>query len=150
MDSVAEALDRVFGAVRNGEPCVVLPARRHGAVAEGLPVALVVVAEQAGGEVVAAAVPLAALGVDLDFHRAAPANSVISVRARAVITRVSNAAHSSSPTVCRSGVTSALPMASRRQKWASASGDSAGSRSPPPGPRRVRPASHAARSPTQA
>jgi hypothetical protein len=62
MSHLLEKLDRAFGTVGRREARVVLLARRHGAIAEDLPVALVVVAEDAGGEVIAAAVPLAALG----------------------------------------------------------------------------------------
>ena len=45
-----------------------LVARRHDAVAEYRPVALVILAEQAGGEVIAAAMPLAAGGIDVHLH----------------------------------------------------------------------------------
>jgi hypothetical protein len=68
MSALLEELDRVFGTVQNRQACVLLLIRRHGAVAEDLPVALVVISEQARGEVVAAAVPLAELGIDLYFH----------------------------------------------------------------------------------
>lgn len=47
--------------------------------------------------------------------------------ARPAITRVSSGAHSSSVTACRSGVMSALPIASRRQKWARAPSDGSSS-----------------------
>src|ERR1700691_5822367 len=69
------------------------------------------------------------------------------VLARPVTTRASRAAHSSGPTACRSGVTRALPMASSRQKCASAFGDSAGSSSPADWAARMRSASMSARSP---
>src|SRR5690348_12821757 len=67
-------LDRALGTVGYRQASVACLARRH------RPVAVVVLAEQVGGEVVAAAVPLAALRVDVHSHRSAP--------------------------VCRSGVTS--------------------------------------------
>src|SRR5690349_404157 len=73
-------LDRALGTVGYRQASVACLARRHRPVAEDRPVALVVLAEQVGGEVVAAAVPLAALRVDVHSHRSAP--------------------------VCRSGVTS--------------------------------------------
>src|ERR1700680_3256171 len=126
MSRPLEEADRPLWTVGRREACFRHLARRHDAVAENRPVALVVVAEQAGGDVVAAAVPLATPGVNVHLHCALPVCAVRPAGARAVTTRVSNAAHSSSPTACRSGVTSALPIASRRQKWASASGDSAG------------------------
>src|SRR5215471_7485289 len=68
MSALLEQIDRALGAVGCRQARVALFARRHDAVAEHLPVTLVVRAEQAGGAVVAAAVPLAALGADLDFH----------------------------------------------------------------------------------
>jgi hypothetical protein len=68
MSSLLKELDRVFGTVESRQACVVLRVRRHGAVAEDLPIALVVISEQAGGQVVAAAVPLAEPGIDLHFH----------------------------------------------------------------------------------
>jgi hypothetical protein len=68
MSCLLEELDCVFGTVELGQARVAGLARRDGPVAEDLPVAFVVVAEQARGEVVAAAVSLAALGVDLHFH----------------------------------------------------------------------------------
>jgi hypothetical protein len=54
-------------------------ARRHYALAEDLPEALVVVAEQVGGEVIAATMPLATLGVDLQLHWAVPVCAVMPV-----------------------------------------------------------------------
>ena len=54
------------------EAGVVLLAGRDGAVAQDLPVALVVRAEQVVREVVAAAMPLAAAGIDVHLHRVAP------------------------------------------------------------------------------
>src|SRR5215469_4042048 len=80
MSVLLDQLDRALGTVGHRQARVVHLARRHRPVAADRPVALVVLAEQAGGEVVAAAVPLTALGVDLHSHRSAP--------------------------VCRSGVTS--------------------------------------------
>jgi hypothetical protein len=65
---LSEHLDRAFGTVGRGPARVTLVARRHDAVAEYRPVALVVLAEQAGGEVIAAAVPLAAGGIDVHLH----------------------------------------------------------------------------------
>src|SRR5215813_10590782 len=65
-------LDRALGTVGLGQTCLALLARRHGAVAEQPAVALVILAEQLRDEVVAAAVPLAALGADLHFHRIVP------------------------------------------------------------------------------
>src|SRR5271169_4071188 len=138
MSPLLEKLDCAFGTVQDRQACVVLLVRRHGAVVEDLPVAFVVVPEQAGGEVVAAAVPLAEIGIDLHFHCAAPVCVVRAAGARAVTSRESNAAHSSSPTACRSGVMSALPIASRRQKWASAFGDKPASISSPAWATRIR------------
>ena len=66
------SLDRPLRAVGHREPRLALGVRRHGPVAEHLPESLVVVAEHIGGQVVAAAVALAALGADLHFHRVAP------------------------------------------------------------------------------
>jgi hypothetical protein len=68
MSPLLEELDRVFWTVESRQASVVLLVRRHRAVAENLPVALVVVSEQAGGEVVAATVSLAELGINLHFH----------------------------------------------------------------------------------
>jgi hypothetical protein len=42
--------------------------RRHGAVADDVPVALVVLAEEVGGQGVTAAMSMAPLGIDLHFH----------------------------------------------------------------------------------
>src|SRR5580692_12877436 len=72
MSPLLEQLDGVLGAVENGQAGVALRLGRHGAVGQNLPVALFVVSEQAGGEVVAAAVPLAEPGIDLHLHCAAP------------------------------------------------------------------------------
>jgi hypothetical protein len=68
MSALLEKLDRVFGTVCDRQASVLLLVRRHGAVAQDPPVALVVFPEQARGEIVAAAVPLAELGIYLDFH----------------------------------------------------------------------------------
>src|ERR1700728_5491858 len=95
--------DRAFRAVGRGQPCFLFLAGRNGPVAEDLPVALVVLTEQVRGQVVAAAMPLAAVGLDLQFHALLP--SCGPVLARPVTTRASRAAHSSVPTACRSGVT---------------------------------------------
>src|SRR5581483_2922664 len=96
-------LDRLFRAVGHGQAGVTLEIRRHATVAEHHPVTLVVVAEQGGGQVVAAAVPLATLRVDPYLHGAAPVCTVAPTGARALATRASSVAHSSSPTVCMSG-----------------------------------------------
>src|SRR5262245_40351110 len=69
-------LDRALGTVGLRQTCLALFARRHGAVAEQPAVALVILAEQVRDEVVAAAVPLAALGADLHFHRVVPVCAV--------------------------------------------------------------------------
>ena len=106
-------LDRVLGAVDHGQPRVTFGVRRHGPVAEDLPVSLFVVAEQIRGEVVAATVTLTAFGIYLYLHCAIPLSVVL---LSAPATRTSRAAHSSSPVACRSGVISALPIASSRQK----------------------------------
>jgi hypothetical protein len=68
MSPLLDELDRVFWTVQDRQACVLLLIRRHGTVAEDLPVALVVISEQAWGEVVAASVSLAELGIDLYFH----------------------------------------------------------------------------------
>ena len=59
MSEPLDELDRLLGTVQHGKAGVVLLARRHGAVAQDLPVALVVLTEQARSKVVAATVPLA-------------------------------------------------------------------------------------------
>src|SRR5437016_5083029 len=76
MSRLLEDLDRALGTVGLGQTCLALFARRHGAVAEQPAVALVVLAEQVRDEVVAAAVPLAALGADLHLHRVGPVCAV--------------------------------------------------------------------------
>src|SRR4249919_3122766 len=76
MSGLPEEVDRALGAVGSRQACLVLFARWHDAVAEDRPIALVVVAEQVGGAVVAAAVPLAALGADLHFHCVVPVCAV--------------------------------------------------------------------------
>jgi hypothetical protein len=60
--------DRPLGAIGHREVCFVVLAWRDEAIAEDPPVPFVVVAEQARGDVIAAAVPLAAPGVDLYLH----------------------------------------------------------------------------------
>src|SRR6516225_6653696 len=65
-------LDRAFWAVGRGPAGRVLEARRYHAVPQDLPVAFFVVAEELGGEVVAAAVPLAALRIYPHLHCGAP------------------------------------------------------------------------------
>src|SRR5499427_9432247 len=72
MSALLGYLDRVLGTVGLRQTCLALFARRHGAVAEQPAVTLVILAEQVRDEVVAAAVPLAALGADLHFHRVVP------------------------------------------------------------------------------
>src|SRR5215468_3062467 len=128
MSGLLDDLDRALRAIGHGATCGLLLVGRDDAVAEDHSVALVVFAEQVGGEVVAATMPLANLGVDPEFHRAAPV--FVSALASPATIRVSSAAQSSSLTACRSAVISALPIDSSRQRWASASGDSAGSISP--------------------
>jgi hypothetical protein len=73
MSPLLEQFDRAFGTVESGQAGVALLVRRHGSVGQDLPVTLVIISEKAGGKVVAAAVPLAELGIDLHFHCAAPA-----------------------------------------------------------------------------
>src|SRR5579862_3456782 len=149
MSRLLGQFDGVLGAVELRQARVVLQAGRHRTVAQDRPVALVVVAEQAGRQVVAAAVPLAPLVVDLylHFHCVVPVCVEVTVGPNAVTRRLSRSAHSASPTACRSGVIRALPIASRRQKCASASGDRAGSSSPPAWATRMRSAIQSARSP---
>ena len=69
--------DRPLRAVGHREVGFVVLAWRDEAIAEDRPVSFVVVAEQARGDVVAAAVALAAPGVDLYFHWAAPLNETL-------------------------------------------------------------------------
>src|SRR5689334_24703168 len=76
MSRLLEDLDRALGTVGLGQTCLALFARRHGAVAEQPAVALVVLAEQVRDEVIAAAMPLAALGADLHLHRVSPVCAV--------------------------------------------------------------------------
>jgi hypothetical protein len=59
MSVLLDELDSAFGTVRDGKTTVLFFARRHDAVAQHLPVSFVVVAEQAGCQVVAAAMALA-------------------------------------------------------------------------------------------
>src|SRR5262249_61018662 len=118
MSALLEQVDRSLGAVGCRQARVALFARRHDAVAEHLPVTLVVRTEQVGGAVVAAAVPLAALGADLNLHCGvlvcAVRPNVTPGGASAAAKQVSKAAHSSSPTACMAGGTSALPILSSR------------------------------------
>src|SRR5215813_9076688 len=146
MSALLEQVDRALGAVGHRPACLLHLVRRHHPGAKYRSVALVVLAEQLGNEVVAAAMTLAASRVDLQFHRDTSASG--SVLARAITRRLRSALHSWSSTGCRSGVTSALPIASSRQKWASAFGDSAGSISPSCWARSMSSASQSARSPT--
>jgi hypothetical protein len=80
MSQSLDELNRMLGTIQRREVGVMPLARRHGAVAQNRPVALVVVTEQAGREIVAAAVPLAAPGVNLYLHRDIP----LSVRQRRI------------------------------------------------------------------
>ena len=102
----------MLGAVDHRQAGLAFLVGPHGAVPEDLPVPLFVVAEQARREVVAAAVALAAFRIYLYLHCSVPLSVVPSASA----TRASSAPHSSSPIACRSGVISALPIASSRQK----------------------------------
>ena len=104
----------MLGAVDDRQLRVTFLIRRYGSVPEDLPVSLFVVAEQVGGEVVAATVALTAFGIYPYLHCAIPLSVVLVPSAPA--TRASRAAHSSSPVACRSGVISALPIANSRQK----------------------------------
>jgi hypothetical protein len=79
MSGLLEEVDRSFRAVGHGEARLAVFARRHYAVAEDLPEAFVVVAEQVGGEVIAATMTLATLGVDLQLHWAVPVCAVTPV-----------------------------------------------------------------------
>src|SRR6266566_9501540 len=81
MSRLLEDLDRALGTVGLRQTCLALFARRHGAVAEQPAVALVILAEQVRDKVVAAAVPLAALGADLHSHRVLPCLRRVPVRA---------------------------------------------------------------------
>jgi hypothetical protein len=86
MSALLEKLDRVFGTVCDRQACVLLLVRRYGAVAQDLPVALVVFPEQARGKVVAAAVPLAEAGVDLDLHQVTLATRLmIMIKERSIL-----------------------------------------------------------------
>src|SRR6266550_4158629 len=76
-----EDLDRALGTVGLRQTFLALFARRHGAVAEQPAVALLILAEQVRDKVVAAAVPLAALGADLHFHRVLPCLRRVPARA---------------------------------------------------------------------
>jgi hypothetical protein len=62
----------VLWAVERHPADVVLLLWRHDAVAQHLPVTLLVLTEQTRGEVGAASVPLAEAGVDLRFRRDVP------------------------------------------------------------------------------
>ena len=104
----------MLGAVDDRQLRVTFLIRRYGSVPEDLPVSLFVVAEQVRSEVVAATVALTAFRIYLYLHCAIPLDVVPWLNASA--TRASSAPHSSSPMACRSGVISALPIASSRQK----------------------------------
>src|SRR5262249_61268414 len=77
MSALLEQIDRALGAVGCRQARIALFARRHDAVAEHLPVTLVVRTEQVGGTVVAAPVPLAAVAADLDLHGVVPVCAVM-------------------------------------------------------------------------
>jgi hypothetical protein len=68
MSQPLDELDRVLGTVQRRKAGIMLLGRRHGAVAQNHPVSLLVVTEQTRRKVIAPAVPLAALGVDLHSH----------------------------------------------------------------------------------
>src|SRR5689334_13849348 len=72
-------VDGALGAVGRGQPGRALLIRGHQAVAEDLPVPLLVGAEQLRREVITAAVPLAELGIDPHFHWFSPNSPVITV-----------------------------------------------------------------------
>src|SRR5258708_12141136 len=72
MSGLLEKVDRALGTVRDRPARLLHLVRRHYPGAEHHPVALVVLAEQVGDEVVAAAMTLAALRVDPQFHRVIP------------------------------------------------------------------------------
>src|SRR5580704_6523411 len=78
MSGLLENEDRRLGAVGGGQACPLLLVGWDYAVAESLAVALVVRAEQLGGEVVAAAMALAAVGINVHFHVAPPPALVLS------------------------------------------------------------------------
>jgi hypothetical protein len=59
MSGLLEDFDRALGAIGYREAGVVLTPGRHDPLVEDSPVALVVLAEQVGGKVVTASVPLA-------------------------------------------------------------------------------------------
>jgi hypothetical protein len=59
MSGLLEDFDRPLGTVGHREAGIVLSACRHDALIEDSPITLVVLAEQIGGKVVTAAVPLA-------------------------------------------------------------------------------------------
>src|SRR5436309_15721412 len=94
-------VDGLLRAVGRGEACVLLPARRHSTIAGQRGVAVLVLAEQVGSEVVATAVALATFGVDPHSHETVPI-CVAVVGARAVTTRARRVAHSRSSTSLRS------------------------------------------------
>src|SRR5271155_1296636 len=77
MSGLLRELDSVFWTVRDREAGLAVLARRHGSVADDLPEALVVIAEQVGREVVAAAMSLAAPGIDLNLHLGDPVCGVL-------------------------------------------------------------------------
>jgi hypothetical protein len=72
MSALLGKLNRVLGTVRDRQESVLLLVRRHGALTQNPPVSLGILPEQVRGEVVAAAVPLALVGVDLNFHCVTP------------------------------------------------------------------------------
>src|SRR5260370_42403786 len=72
MSVLLEKVDRALGTVRDRPACLLHLVRRHHPGAEHLPVAFVVLAEKLRNEVVAAAMTLAALTVDSQFHHVIP------------------------------------------------------------------------------
>jgi hypothetical protein len=72
MSRLLGELDRVLGTVQRGKAGIMLSAWRHDAIALNRPVALLVVTEQARRKVIAPAVALAGLMVDLHLHSDIP------------------------------------------------------------------------------
>src|SRR5438270_663677 len=109
MSGLLDEAERLFRAVGDGQAGVVLQLQRHdAAVTPEDGVAVLVLAEDIGCEVVAASVALAGLGVDLHSHEAVPSCAVVAgLAARAPTRRPSSSAQSRSSTSCRSGVTRA-------------------------------------------
>jgi hypothetical protein len=72
MSPTLNQLDRMLWAVERRAAGVILLPWRHPAVAQHLPVTLLVLTEQGGGEVGASSIALAEAGVDLHFHQDIP------------------------------------------------------------------------------